>query len=74
MPESYNYRIDRDNILVSVSGNWDRFSAENAGADSVSSSSEVSQSDGSVRSAFVSAPLPTLAKDAIGPKVFRGAE
>ena len=41
MPESYNYRIDRDNILVSVSGNWDRFSAENAGADSVSAAEVV---------------------------------
>ncbi|HKL50465.1 MAG TPA: hypothetical protein VJ908_04800 [Wenzhouxiangellaceae bacterium] len=32
MPESFNYRIDRDNVLVSVSENWNSFAADNAGA------------------------------------------
>ena len=32
MSENYSYRIDHDNILVSVSENWNRFAADNAGA------------------------------------------
>lgn len=31
MPECYHYRIDRGNILVSLSENWDRFASDNAG-------------------------------------------
>lgn len=41
MPESYNYRIDRNNVLVSVSENWDRFLADNAGAASASAAEVV---------------------------------
>lgn len=37
--ENYSYRIDRDDILVSVSENWSRFAIDNAGEASVSATS-----------------------------------
>lgn len=35
MAEIFNYRIDRNNILVSVGDNWGRFAIDNAAEDSV---------------------------------------
>lgn len=33
MTDTYTYRIDNTNVLVSVSDNWDRFAVDNAGGD-----------------------------------------
>jgi len=41
MTESYNYRIDRDDILVCVSDNWNCFADENAGEASITETSVV---------------------------------
>jgi len=41
MPESYHYRIDRDNILVSVSENWSRFAMDNGGEASATETSVI---------------------------------
>jgi len=41
LPETFTYRIDRDDILVSVSDNWTGFAVENAGDASVSTTSVI---------------------------------
>lgn len=41
MPESYKYRIDRDDIVVFVSDNWTRFAVDNAAGAQASATSVV---------------------------------